>query len=373
MTRRPRQTNRRNSSMDTDRQPPSAYASAGVDIDAKANALASLQARIRATYGPHVLADIGHFGGIYAVPGAGGTALVASIDGVGTKLKLAIAVGTLEAHAGIGRDIVHHCVNDILCCGARPIFFLDYLAVGASDPATISAIVGGVADACRAHAMALLGGETAELPGIYAVGDYDLAGCIVGSVARERILDGRAVREGDVLLGFPSAGLHTNGYSLARRAFGLEGAPEAVRQRLAIIPPGCAAPLGDLLLAEHRSYAASLLPALDAGRIHALAHITGGGLVDNVPRILPAHLAAHLSPAQWAIPPIFTAIQDAAHVADAEMYRVFNMGIGMVAVVAPDQADAIRSAIPEATVIGAVVPRGDGDAVRIAGVNDARA
>jgi phosphoribosylformylglycinamidine cyclo-ligase len=355
--------------MDNDRQPQSAYANAGVDIDAKANALASLQARIRATYGPNVLADIGHFGGIYAVPGAGGIALVASIDGVGTKLKLAIAVGTPEAHAGIGRDIVHHCVNDILCCGARPIFFLDYLAVGASDPAMIAAIVGGVADACRAHEMALLGGETAELPGIYAAGDYDLAGCIVGSVARQHILDGRAVRDGDVLLGLPSAGLHTNGYSLARRAFGLDGPLETVHQRLAIIPPGCAAPLGILLLAEHRSYAASLLPALDAGRIHALAHITGGGLVDNVPRVLPAHLAAQFDADRWEIPPLFTAIQEAAHVADAEMYRVFNMGIGMVAVVAPDQVDALRALIPDAMVIGAVAPRGDGDAVRIAGVN----
>jgi phosphoribosylformylglycinamidine cyclo-ligase len=356
--------------MDSNRQTQSAYARAGVDIDAKANALASLQTRIRATYGPNVLADTGHFGGIYAVPGAGETALVASIDGVGTKLKLAIAVGTPEAHAGIGRDIVHHCVNDILCCGARPIFFLDYLAVGASDPATIAAIIGGVADACRAHEMALLGGETAELPGIYAAGDYDLAGCIIGSVARQRILDGRAVRAGDLLLGLPSAGLHTNGYSLARRAFALDGPPEAVRRRLAIIPPGCTESLGDLLLAEHRSYAADLLPVLDAGLVHALAHITGGGLIDNVPRILPAHLAAHFDAGRWEVPPLFTAIQEAAQVADAEMYRVFNMGIGMVAVVSPDQVDAMRATIPDAMVVGAVVSRGDGNAVQIAGLRD---
>ncbi|HEY7907945.1 MAG TPA: AIR synthase related protein, partial [Thermomicrobiales bacterium] len=162
----------------------SAYAQAGVNIDAKAQALSSLGARIRATHGPNVLADVGHFGGIYALPGAGDTALVASVDGVGTKLKLAIALGTPEAHAGIGRDIVHHCVNDILCCGARPLFFLDYLALGTSDSDLIAAVVGGVADACAVHGMALLGGETAELPGIYAAGDYDLAGCIVGSVTR---------------------------------------------------------------------------------------------------------------------------------------------------------------------------------------------
>ncbi len=343
----------------------SAYASAGVDIDAKATALASLGARIRATYGPDVLGEIGHFGGIYALSEAGETALVASIDGVGTKLKLAIAVGTPQAHAGIGRDIVHHCVNDILCCGAHPLFFLDYLAVGASDPATIAAVVGGVADACRAHGMALLGGETAELPGIYAAGDYDLAGCIVGGVARGRILDGRAVREGDLLLGLPSAGLHTNGYSLARRAFGLDGPTDAVRARLATIPPGCAEPLGALLLAEHRSYAAALLPAIEAGLIHALAHITGGGLVDNVPRVLPAHLAAHFASSRWTIPPVFTAIQDAARVAEAEMYRVFNMGIGMVAVVAPDHLGDVQGMIPDAIVVGAIVSRGDGDAVRI--------
>ncbi|MGI8691194.1 MAG: phosphoribosylformylglycinamidine cyclo-ligase [Thermomicrobiales bacterium] len=355
--------------MDNSEPRRSAYASAGVDIDAKTHALASLSARIRATHGPNVLADIGHFGGIYALPGAGETALVASIDSVGTKLKLAIALGSPEAHAGIGRDIVHHCVNDILCCGARPIFFLDYLAVGVSDPAMIAAVVGGVADACRAHEMALLGGETAELPGIYAAGDYDLAGCIIGTVAREKILDGRAVRAGDLLLALPSAGLHTNGYSLARRAFDLDGSADAVRARLATIPPGCAEPLSALLLAEHRSYAADLLPAIDAGRVHALAHITGGGLVDNVPRVLPAHLAARFDAGQWEVSPLFTAIQDAAHVTDAEMYRVFNMGIGMVLILAPDQLDDVQALLPEATIIGSVVPRADGDAVVIAGLD----
>ena len=347
----------------------SAYAKAGVDIDTKARALASLRTRISATHGPNVLGEIGHFGGIYAMPGAGETALVASIDGVGTKLKLAIAAGTPEAHAGIGRDIVHHCANDILCCGARPIFFLDYLAVGVSDPAIIAAVVGGVADACRAHGMALLGGETAELPGMYAAGDYDLAGCIIGSVARGKILDGRAVRGGDVLLSMPSAGLHTNGYSLARRAFRLDDSPEATRERLAAIPSGCAAPLGALLMAEHRSYVADLLPAIDAGFIHALAHITGGGLIDNVPRVLPAHLTARFDPSRWTIPPIFTAIQHAAEVPDAEMYRVFNMGVGIVMVVSPDHLNDVQAMIPGAIVVGAVVPRGDREPVEIVGVS----
>jgi phosphoribosylformylglycinamidine cyclo-ligase len=346
----------------------SAYAQAGVNIDAKSHALASLGTRIRATHGPNVLADVGHFGGIYALPGAGNTALVASVDGVGTKLKLAIAVGTAEAHAGIGRDIVHHCVNDILCCGARPIFFLDYLALGRSDPDLIAAVVGGVADACAVHCMALLGGETAELPGIYAAGDYDLAGCIVGSVARDRIFDSSAVQAGDVLLGLPSAGLHTNGFSLARRAFALDGSPETVRARLAMAPAGCDQDVGTLLMAEHRSYASVVLPAVDAGIVHALAHITGGGLVDNVPRVLPSQLAARFDPRRWSVPPIFAAIQTAAHVAGAEMYRVFNMGIGMVVVVAPEQLTDVRSLMPESVVVGEVIPRGGGSAVQIDGV-----
>lgn len=345
-----------------------AYAWAGVDIDAKSRALASLGERIRATHGPNVLGGVGHFGGIYALPGAGDTALVASVDGVGTKLKLAIAIGTPGAHAGIGRDIVHHCANDILCCGARPIFFLDYLAMGRSDPDLIAAVVGGVADACKAHNMALLGGETAELPGMYSGDDYDLAGCIVGSVARDRILDGRAVRTGDVLLGLPSAGLHTNGFSLARRAFALDGAADAIRARLAATPAGCDRPLGDLLMAEHRSYADVVLPVVDAGLVRALAHITGGGLVDNVPRVLPGHLAARFEPGRWGVPLIFPAIQRAARVADAEMYRVFNMGIGMVAIAAPDHLRAIQAMMPEAIVVGEIVPRGDSSAVRIDGV-----
>jgi phosphoribosylformylglycinamidine cyclo-ligase len=345
-----------------------AYASAGVDIDAKQRAIASLRAKIRATHTDAVLTDIGHFGGLYALPGAGDTVLVASIDGIGTKLKLAAALGTKEAHAGIGRDIVHHSVNDILCCGARPAFFLDYLAMGVSDPELIAAVIGGVADACLAHGMALLGGETAELPGIYAAGDYDLAGSIVGTVARERILDGRSIAVGDVLIGLPSAGLHTNGYSLARRAFGLDGPPEVVRERLRERIAGLNGTLGDALLAGHRSYFAAVWPALERDAIRALAHITGGGFMDNVPRVLPATVAAGFDPETWAVPPIFTAIQEAAHVAPTEMYRVFNMGIGMVAVVAPDAVPVIQALIPDARVIGEVTRRGDGPAVHIIGV-----
>lgn len=352
----------------TTRMSSGAYASAGVDIDAKARALQSLGDRIRATHGANVVADIGHFGGLYAMPGAADTVLVASVDGIGTKLKIAIALGTPEVHAGIGRDIVHHCVNDILCCGATPLFFLDYLAVGRSDTALIAAVVGGVADACGMHGMALLGGETAELPGIYRAGDYDLAGCIIGSVAREKIIDGRGVRVGDVILGLPSDGLHTNGYSLARHAFGLDGEPDDIFERLATIPDGCTQSLGVMLLAAHRSYAAQLRPALDAGILASLAHITGGGLVDNVPRVLPASVTARFDPTTWTIPPIFGAIQRAAQVADAEMYRVFNMGIGMVAVVSSENLTRARAMLPGAVAIGEVVPRGEDSGVRIGDV-----
>ncbi len=346
----------------------SAYAQAGVNIDAKMGALGRLRARIRATHNANVLADVGHFGGMYALPGAGDTVLVASVDSVGTKVRLAIAQGTPDAHEGIGRDIVHHCVNDILCCGAKPLFFLDYLGIGVAETAIIEAVVGGVADACAANGMALIGGEVAELAGIYAAGDYDLAGCVVGSVARDKILYGYEVQPGDVLLGLPSAGLHTNGFSLARRAFGLDGTPDAIRARLAMTPDGMHTTLGVALLAEHRSYLAELTPALDAGFVKALAHITGGGLIDNVPRVLPDGCAAYFDPAEWVEPPVFGAIRRAASVAPAEMYRVFNMGIGMVVVVGAERVQQARSLLPEAVVIGTVAARGDGAAVRIAGV-----
>ena len=345
-----------------------AYATAGVDIDAKARVLRGLRARIRATHGPNVLGDVGHFGGLYAVPGAGDTVLVASIDGVGTKVKVAIAAGTPEAHAGMGRDIVHHCVNDILCTGAVPLFFLDYLSVGRLDSDSAAAVIGGVADACAALGVALIGGETAEQPGIYAPGDYDLAGCIVGSVARGKILTGESVRPGDVLLGFLSAGLHTNGYTLARRAFALDGPPADARAHLAAPLPGTNGTLGDALLAEHRCYFDALRPALDAGLIRALAHITGGGLIDNVPRVLPTDCAARFDPASWPVPPVFAAIQTQANVEDAEMYHVFNMGLGMVAVVAADQVTMARSLLPDALPVGEIVPRGNGPAVCIAGM-----
>ena len=292
-----------------------AYRTAGVDIDAGNEALRRIRAHVRSTFGPQVVADVGHFGGLFAL-GAGEhgaredeTVLVASADGVGTKLKLAFA---LDRHDTIGVDLVNHCVNDILACGARPLFFLDYFATGVLAPATLEAVVGGLATACRAAGCALLGGETAEMPGFYAPGEYDLAGFIVGAVRRGTIVDGAGVRAGDLLFGLPSAGLHTNGYSLARTALGLDGSPEAVRAALTAIPPGLDRPLGEALLTPHRSYLApvSALLADERAGVTGLAHITGGGIVDNVPRIVPAGLAARFDLDSWAPPPLFALIRE---------------------------------------------------------------
>ncbi|HET8626372.1 MAG TPA: phosphoribosylformylglycinamidine cyclo-ligase [Thermomicrobiales bacterium] len=346
----------------------SAYRAAGVDIDAGNEALRRIRGRVRATFGPQVLADVGHFGGLYALAdvGDGQTVLVASADGVGTKLKLAFA---LDRHDTIGADLVNHCVNDILACGARPLFFLDYFATGALDPATVEAVVGGLAGACEANGCALLGGETAELPGFYAAGEYDLAGFIVGRVRRDALVTGTAIRAGDVLLGLPSAGLHTNGYALARAALGLTGAPDEVRAALAEAPVGLGRSLGEALLAPHRSYLAPVSALLDAGLVTGMAHITGGGLVENVPRMLPEGLAARFDLGAWDTPLLFELIRLRGGVEQAEMYRVFNMGVGFVVACRPADAGAARALAPEARAIGRVEAAGsDEGRVRLDGL-----
>ena len=346
--------------------PTSAYREAGVDIDAGNEALRRIRGQVRSTFGPQVLADVGHFGGLYALPGDGETVLVASADGVGTKLKLAFA---LDRHDTIGVDLVNHCVDDILACGARPLFFLDYFATGALAPAQLEAVVAGLAAACRDNGCALLGGETAELPGFYAPGEYDLAGFIVGQVRRDAIVDGAAVREGDALLGLPSGGLHTNGYALARRALGLTGGPDEVRAALTATPPGLDRPLGETLLAPHRSYLAPVGALLEAGLVTGMAHVTGGGLVDNVARILPDGLGAAFDLDAWAAPPIFGLIRRWGEVDAAEMYRVFNMGLGFVVACHPDDVAACRERVPEALSVGKVVAAGPREPrVRLAGL-----
>lgn len=324
----------------------SVYQSAGVDIEAGNEAVRLMKSAVRSTFTPAVLSDVGAFGGLFALDGLHG-ALVASTDGVGTKVSLAAQA---QRYAGIGMDIVNHCINDILVQGARPLFFLDYIASDKLNPQMVAEVVNGMAKACRAAGCALLGGETAEMPGVYAPGHFDVAGTIVGVVARERILPRPTLQAGDVLIGLASSGAHTNGYSLIRKVF--EGVP------LNTVYPELGIPLVDALLAPHRSYLPLLLPLLqdDNHPIKALAHITGGGFTDNLPRVLPEGLAVRLWQNSWQIPPLFQLIQRLGGIADEEMQRVFNLGIGMVIFCAREDAPALQAALPEESwLIGEVI------------------
>jgi phosphoribosylformylglycinamidine cyclo-ligase len=329
------------------------YADAGVDINAGNEAVLRMKEHIRSTFTPGVLADVGSFGGMFALDknAVSEPVLVSSIDSVGTKLKIAFL---MNRHDTVGRDLVWHCVNDILVQGARPLFFLDYFATGKLQPAVAVDVVKGLAEGCRAVGCALVGGETAELPGMYADGEYDLAGCIVGLVERGRILDGRKVVAGDALVGVASDGLHTNGYSLARHVL-FEKARLAVERYL----PELGRTLGEELLAPHRCYAPAVLPLLDEFDIHAMAHITGGGFYDNIPRVLPADCQAVVERRAWQPPLIFRLLQEAGGIADNEMYRTFNMGIGLVLVVGREVAmgvvERLQSRGERAALIGEVI------------------
>jgi phosphoribosylformylglycinamidine cyclo-ligase len=315
------------------------YAQAGVDIAAGQQATELMKEAVRATYGPEVLAGIGAFGGLYdaaALKGMAAPVLVASTDGVGTKTKVAARLNRWDT---IGRDLVNHCVNDILVQGARPLFFLDYVASARLDPAQIAAVVGGVAAACREAGCALLGGETAEMPGVYEPGEIDLVGAVVGVVEREQIVDGSAIRAGDVIVALPATGLHTNGYSLARQA--LAGLDWDEYQ------PALGGSIGEALLAVHRSYLEPVQRLWAAGvEIRGLAHITGGGVVDNLPRILPDGLGAVIRRGAWPVPPIFDLIQESGRVSEQEMYHVFNMGLGLLVVAPPEAARQVRERLP---------------------------
>jgi phosphoribosylformylglycinamidine cyclo-ligase len=327
------------------------YAQAGVDVDAAARLVERIGALARATRRPEVLADVGPFGGLFRLTGYRDPVLVASADGVGTKLKVAALSGRFQ---GVGMDIVNHCVNDILCAGAEPLFFLDYIASGSLSDDERAGIVEGVAAVCRAVGCALLGGETADLPDVYGPGDFDLVGFIVGVVERDAIIDGASIRVGDALLGLPSSGLHTNGYSLARKVLGvgIGGDTGEERARLQRTYPELGGSLGGALLAVHRCYYSELKPVL--GRLKGIAHITGGGLPGNLPRILPDGLAARLHEGSWLVPPIFRLIQKRGNIAEDEMYRTFNMGLGMVLVCDPSDVDAVRSQVGESLVVGEV-------------------
>jgi len=306
------------------------YESAGVSIDAQDRALAEIKRLAKATFTPGVLSEIGGFGGLFALEpeNPSGTVLVASADGVGTKLKVAQMAGV---HDTVGEDLVNHCVNDILVQGARPLFLLDYLAAGRLEPGVAAQVVGGLARACQANGCALLGGETAEMPGFYKPGEYDLAGFIVGACRRDRLLRREDVRVGDTLVALPSTGLHTNGYSLARKVI-FEVLGLRVDSRL----PGLGATAAEALLAVHRSYLAAVGPLLDGGLVRSAAHITGGGIPDNLPRALPDGVGAEVFLNSWDEPPLFRLIGEAGRVPEDDMRRTFNLGVGLILVVAPE-------------------------------------
>ncbi len=343
------------------------YKDAGVDIDAKMSAIDRFKESARATLGTGA-GPIGHFGGTYLIPSGPDRILVASADGVGTKLKLAFALGG-DAHAGVGRDIVNHCVNDILALGASPLFFLDYFATGKLDPDVAAQVVGGVADSCLANGMALLGGETAEMPDMYPDGEYDLAGFIVGGVEPDRIVDGSKIEAGDAVIGFPSTGLHTNGYSLARRIAGLTGERDADLAILNRTHLADGVTLGAALMAPHRSYLSEIRPLLDAGVVRGMAHITGGGLKDNLPRSLPAGCIARIDPSTWSHPPVFDYLIERGHVASEEQFRAFNMGIGFVVVARAGDLDVVLAASPDARRIGEIVNRSTSHEASVQGLS----
>ena len=312
----------------------SSYRNAGVNIDAQDEALREVRRIARGTFTPDVISDIGSFGGLFraSFDGMEKPILVSSTDGVGTKLRVAQA---MKIHDTVGYDLVCHCVNDILVQGARPLFFLDYYATGRLRPAVMTDVVRGMARACSENGCALIGGETAEMPGFYGDDDYDIAGFIVGVVDEKNVIDGKAVREGDVVLALPSVGLHTNGYSLARKIL-----IDQLGHDFRTILPGIGK-IGEALLAPHISYRKPLLPLIDQQALHALAHITGGGLTDNVPRVLPDTLDAHIKLGSWPVLPIYSFLAGSGNVDGDEMLRVFNMGIGMVLIAGKEHVDAI--------------------------------
>jgi len=321
------------------------YRSAGVDVDAATKAVGKIRELARSTFRPEVLSDIGSFGGLFRLDTARfrRPVLVASTDGVGTKLKIAISTGRNE---GVGYDLVSHCINDILVQGARPLFFLDYLAMGKLDSEVALSVISGMAEACREFGLALLGGETAEMPGFYQPGDYDIAGTIVGVVEEDRILDGSRVRKGDRLVALESWGLHTNGYSLARKVF---------FEQEGLLPDSHVAAIGgtvaDVLLARHRCYLRELEPLLDADAVHAMAHITGGGLTDNIPRVLPSGLGVRIDLRALKPQPVFRYMMEKGAVPQDDMLRTFNLGVGMVLIVAEEDSERVPGGWPIGEVV----------------------
>jgi phosphoribosylformylglycinamidine cyclo-ligase len=331
---------------------PDAYARAGVDLSARSDLVSLIKQVASKATRPEVMGGVGPFSALFRLAAMREPVLAASTDGVGTKLRIAILMGRYDT---VGQDLVNHCVNDAMTSGAHPLFFLDYIGSSQLPDATKLALIGGMATACEAHGCALIGGETADMPDIYSPGDFDLVGFIVGAVERADVIDGSKIAEGDVLLALPSSGLHTNGYSLVRKVFGIGVGGDAVADRAVLDTnyPGLEGSLGEALLAVHRSYYAALKPVLT--RLRGIAHITGGGLIDNVPRVLPEGLAAHFDSSAWRVPALFSLIQRQGSLSDAEMYHTFNMGLGIVLVVAPEDAASIGEQVREAKPVGRVV------------------
>jgi phosphoribosylformylglycinamidine cyclo-ligase len=332
-----------------------AYALAGVDISLANKVKKSIAQQAQSTFRPEVIGS-GFFGSMFQLKGYDEPVLVSSTDGVGTKLKIASLSGKNDT---VGMDIVNHCVNDILCCGAEPLFFLDYIAMGKLRPEQIEAVISGLVQACREVGCSLIGGETAEMPGIYSQESYDLVGFIVGVVEKKNIIDGSSIAPDDVILGLPSSGLHTNGYSLVRRVFDIDANPSCLNK----FYPELGKSLGEELLQVHHCYYPQLKPALPL--IKGIAHITGGGFMGNIPRILPERVAAHIKKHSWDILPIFKLIQKEGDIDETEMYQVFNMGIGITIVCSPQQVAKIVSILPQAKVIGEVIKREDEERVII--------
>ena len=322
------------------------YTAAGVDLDAAQDVKRSIASIAARTHGPQVLGGVGGFGALYRLAGYDEPVLVSSTDGVGTKLKLAIA---MERYGVIGEDVVNACVNDVAATGASPLFFLDYLALGELRPGVVEALIEGMARACEVNGCALIGGETAQMPGMYTTGEFDVAGFVVGAAERRELLDPARVREGDVLMGLPSNGLHTNGYSLVRYALGLDDDPAPLWEH----HPELGETLGDALLAPHPPYFPAVSRALP--HLKAAAHVTGGGLVENVPRALPEGLAARIDRSTWTAPPIFGVLRQMCEIDEAEMFRVFNMGVGMVLVCERSRANEVAALAPGALPIGSVI------------------
>jgi len=325
------------------------YSDAGVSIDNANLAVEKIKNFARNTFNDRTLTEIGSFGGMFsgAFPDMSEPILVASADGVGTKLKIAFDTGI---HNTIGQDLVNHCVNDILVQGARPLFFLDYFATGRLSPDVTASVVEGISIACKENGCVLLGGETAEMPGFYADGEYDLAGFIVGVVDKSKVIDGKNIKAGDVVLGLPAKGLQTNGYSLARKLFFEIGGYEADTYVEEL-----GTTIGEALLEKHSSFLKPLENLLDTGKIKGLAHITGGGFLENIPRILPENVSVEIRRGSWEEPAIFGLIQSLGNVNESEMFRTFNMGIGMIVVCAADDKDSLKEYLAKSFEIGQIV------------------